>query len=50
VLILVWPGATGRAKRDLFTTAFEFQCVARFQLQLLSQGLGNDDATGFVHD
>jgi uncharacterized protein (TIGR01777 family) len=34
----------------LFTTAFQFQCVARFQLQLLSQGLGDNDSARFVHD
>ena len=50
MLIPERPRATGRAERDLLTTAFQFQCVARFQLQLLSQGLGNDDSAGFVHD
>ena len=50
MLIPERPRATGRAERDLFTTAFQFQRVTRFQLELLSQGLGNDDSAGFVHD
>ncbi len=50
MLILERPRATGRAESDLFTTAFQFQCVARFQLQLLSQGLGDNDPARFVHN
>src|SRR5438309_9666051 len=42
------PGATCRTEGDLFTAAFQFECVARFQLQFLSQGLGNDDAASLV--
>ena len=50
MLILERPDATSRAERDLFTTAFQFQGVARFQLQLHSQGLGDNDSARFVHD
>src|SRR5258708_12167873 len=42
------PSATRRTEGDLFTAAFQFECVARFQLQFLSQGLGNDDAASLV--
>src|SRR5258708_35691671 len=44
------PGATRRTEGDLFTAAFQFECVARFQLQFLSQGLGNDDAASLVNN
>jgi len=50
MLIPERPRATGRAEGDLLTAAFQLQCVTRFQLQLLSQGLGNDDSAGFVND
>jgi len=50
MLILERPRATGRAEGDLFAPAFQVQCVARFQLQFLPQGLGNNDSAGFVHD
>ena len=50
MLIPERPHATGRAQDDLLTAAFQFQRVTRFQLELLSQGLGNDDSAGFVHN
>jgi hypothetical protein len=42
------PGTTRRTEGDLFTATFQFECVARFQLQFLSKGLGNDDAASLV--
>jgi hypothetical protein len=48
MFILKRPRATGRAEDDLLTAAFQFQRIARFQLQFLSQGLGNDDAASLV--
>src|SRR5260221_5171267 len=44
------PGAACRTEGDLFTAAFQFECVARFQLQFLSQGLGHDDAASLVNN
>jgi hypothetical protein len=50
MLILERPHATGRAQHDLLTAAFQFQRVARFQLQFLAQRFGDDDAACFVHN
>src|SRR5271157_1087293 len=49
MLILERSHATGRAQGNLRTTAFQLQCVARFQLQFFPHRLGDNDAACFVH-
>jgi hypothetical protein len=50
MLIPERPHATGRAEGNLLAPAFQFQCVAWFQMQFFPQGLGNNDAACFVHN
>jgi hypothetical protein len=50
VLIEERPHATGRAKGNLRTAAFQFQRVARLQLQFFPHRLRDNDAACFIQN
>src|SRR5579863_9338718 len=41
-------GSPQGTERDFLSGAFDFQHISRGQLELIAQGLGKDDAAGFV--